>query len=64
MVDRKESRLTSTTTNLRKKLNPVCSSIGYRDLAARNVLLGQNETCKVTVFGNSNGQGCPGRKYL
>ena len=54
MVDRKESRLTSTTTNLRKKLNTVCSSIGYRDFAAR----------KVTIFGNSNGQGCPGRKYL
>ena len=54
MVDRKESRLTSTNTNLRKKLNTVCSSIGYRDLAAR----------KVTVFGNSNGQGCPGSKIF
>ena len=31
----------------------MCSSIDYSspDLAARNVLVGQNETCKVTDFG-------------
>ena len=47
----KNRALSEATCNLRRSIFSSSRQIIRRDLAARNVLVGENETCKVTDFG-------------